>query len=177
MKVLSLRCSLLWGGQTKQKKNANGPFVTPNGYLKTLFRSMWLLQKIKYPWFHICFQKPPVFLEFLLRISDIPAIILRHHNFGWQRIDTYHVRNNWPLGISLCFLLGFSSHETIPLLVLIYSYDHISFPRNIIFKIMKRIKMVTGSHSHDYATSLFLNLNWCSVSSALLYWQRKPCTF
>lgn len=117
--------------------------------LALCFRSCSFSRKLNVLGFTYASQNPPGFLEFLLRMSDIPAIIFRHHSSGWQRTDTYHVQNNWPLGICPVLssrLLFFSwNYPMIGFDLFVWLYF---FSQKSNFQDKERIKMVTGSHPH-----------------------------
>lgn len=84
---------------------------------------LWLSWKMKY-FFPLHFtyaeQNPWIFLEFLLRIPDIPAMIFRHQALAdREQINTmFGTTNIW--GFLPLLSSTFSSNETVPSLVLIY---------------------------------------------------------
>ena len=82
----------------------------PLAYQHLVLCSCWLSQKMKYflPLnFTYAAQKPPGFLEFLLRIPDIPAKILRHQTLTDKGQIQTRLGAIKVWGFSLCFLLLF----------------------------------------------------------------------
>lgn len=99
-------------------------------------------------------QKPPGFLEFLLRIPNIPAIILRHQTLTDKgQIHTQlGAINVW--GFSLCFLLLFLPMRLSHYWFWFINYDHIFlFKKSYLQDLKKRIKMVVDSYSWYFISS------------------------